>query len=46
MQKIQKNFKKSVDKRKVVWYNNKAVAKTGSEWSLKIEQQEISTKQL
>ena len=41
-----KNFQKSVDKVKGVWYNNKAVAKTGSERSLKIEQQEISTKQM
>ena len=28
-----------------MWYTNKAVAKSGSERSLKIEQQEISTKQ-
>ena len=28
-----------------MWYNSQAVRKEGSEWSLKIEQQEISTKQ-
>ena len=27
-----------------MWYNSQAVRKEGSEWSLKIEQQEISTK--
>ena len=29
-----------------MWYNTKAAAKKGSKWSLKIEQQEISTKQI
>ena len=27
-----------------MWYNSQAVREKGSEWSLKIEQQEISTK--
>jgi hypothetical protein len=40
-----KNFQKGIDNAKVLWYNNKAVAKKGSKRSLKIEQQEISTKQ-
>ena len=40
-----KNFQKGIDNGKVLWYTNKAVAKKGSERSLKIEQQEISTKQ-
>ena len=49
-QKPEKNFEKSlkkgIDKRERVWYNNKAVAKKRWQRSLKIEQQEISTKQL
>jgi len=45
LKKIQKKSKKSVDKRGVVWYNGQAVAENcGSKRSLKIEQQEISTK--
>ena len=40
-----KNFQKGIDKRKSLWYTIKAVAKKGSKRSLKIEQQEISTKQ-
>ena len=40
-----KNFQKGIDNGKALWYTNKAVAKKGSERSLKIEQQEISTKQ-
>ena len=43
--KNQKKSKKGIDNKKVMWYTNKAVAKRGSERSLKIEQQEISTKQ-
>ena len=44
--KVKKTFEKGIDKGKEVWYNNKAVrSKAGSERSLKIEQQEISTKQ-
>ena len=43
--KLEKKFKKGIDKAEAVWYNTKAVAKRGSERSLKIEQQEISTKQ-
>ena len=40
-----KNFKKSVDKQGTLWYNSQAVARECiSERSLKIEQQEISTK--
>ena len=42
--KIEKNFKKGVDKWEVFWYNNKAVAenrkKETAKRSLKIEQQE------
>ena len=39
------NFlQKSVDKQEVVWYNSQAVAERRGERSLKIEQQEISTK--
>ena len=44
--KSQKTFQKGIDKAKALWYNTEAVAEKGSEWSLKIEQQEISTKQL
>ena len=40
-----KKFQKGIDKGEKVWYNTKAVAKKDSERSLKIEQQEISTKQ-
>ena len=40
-----KNFQKGIDNGKALWYTNKAVAKKGSKRSLKIEQQEISTKQ-
>ena len=40
-----KKFKKGIDKGKEMWYNTKAAVKKGSERSLKIEQQEISTKQ-
>ena len=45
-EKNQKKFKKSVDNGKVMWYNSQAVAEkpASSERSLKIEQQEISTK--
>ena len=37
-------FKKGIDKGEKVWYNSQAVAESGSERSLKIEQQERSTK--
>ena len=43
--KNQKKSKKGIDNKKVLWYTNKAVAEKGSKRSLKIEQQEISTKQ-
>ena len=45
-EKNQKKFKKSVDNVEVMWYNSQAVAEKSvcSERSLKIEQQEISTK--
>ena len=46
LKKFLKNFRKSIDKARVMWYNTKAAAKKGSKWSLKIEQQEISTKQI
>ena len=38
-------LKKGIDKGEEMWYNTKAAVKKGSERSLKIEQQEISTKQ-
>ncbi|MBR2293135.1 MAG: hypothetical protein IKA44_02350, partial [Clostridia bacterium] len=47
-QKNEKNFKKGIDKGKVMWYNSQAVARRelrDGERSLKIEQQERSTKQ-
>ena len=44
--KFEKSLKKGIDKRGRVWYNNKAVAKKRWQRSLKIEQQEISTKQI
>ena len=44
VKKIQKKFEKGIDKGGEMWYNSQAVRKKGSEWSLKIEQQEISTK--
>ena len=44
--KFQKTFEKGIDKAEALWYNTEAVAEKGSEWSLKIEQQEISTKQM
>ena len=44
--KFQKTLQKGIDKSEAMWYNTEAVAEKGSEWSLKIEQQEISTKQL
>ena len=45
VEKTKKTFQKGIDNAKVLWYTIKAVAKKGSERSLKIEQQEISTKQ-
>ena len=44
--KIEKKLKKGIDKRKEIWYNNKAVAKSGGDRSLKIEQQERSIQSL
>ena len=44
-EKNQKKLKKSLDKVEETWYNSQAAEKKGSERSLKIEQQEISTKQ-
>ncbi len=41
-----KKYKKGIDNAKAVWYNTKAVAEKRGERSLKIEQQEISTKQI
>ena len=49
MKKVEKTFKKGIDKGKVVWYNSQAVrpkGKTESTRSLKIEQQERSTKHI
>ena len=43
--KLEKTFKKGIDNTKVLCYTNWAAVKKGSERSLKIEQQEISTKQ-
>ena len=43
--KNQKKSKKGIDNKKVLWYTNKAVAESTAKRSLKIEQQEISTKQ-
>ncbi len=43
--KVQKSLQKGIDKGIEMWYNTEAVAQD-SERSLKIEQQEISTKQL
>ena len=45
VKKTSKNFQKGIDNGKTLWYTIKAVAKKDSERSLKIEQQEISTKQ-
>ena len=45
MQKVQKTLKKGIDKSERMWYNTQAAENEGSERSLKIEQQEISTKQ-
>lgn len=44
LKKVEKTFKKGIDKGERKWYNRRAVAKSGSGWSLKIEQQETSTK--
>ena len=41
---MEKKVKKSVDKKGKKWYNNQA-AQESADGSLKIEQQEISTKQ-
>ena len=43
--KNQKKSKKGIDNRKVLWYTQQAVAESAAKRSLKIEQQEISTKQ-
>jgi len=45
VEKTSKNFQKGIDNGKTLWYTIKAVAKKDSKRSLKIEQQEISTKQ-
>ena len=45
VEKTLKNFQKGIDNGKTLWYTIEAVAKKDSERSLKIEQQEISTKQ-
>ena len=46
LEKNLKKFQKGIDKGERLWYNTKAVArKRAAERSLKIEQQEISTKQ-
>ena len=44
LKKISKNFKKVLDKKEKVWYNSQAVREADSKRSLKIEQQERSTK--
>ena len=44
VEKTLKNFQKGIDNGRLLWYTNKAVAKKGSERSLKIEQQEIKYK--
>ena len=45
VEKTLKNFQKGIDNRKRLWYNNKVAARKHDKRSLKIEQQEISTKQ-
>ena len=45
VKKIQKNIKKMLDKEKKLWYNSQAVREEREARSLKIEQQERSTKQ-
>ena len=45
VEKTLKNFQKGIDNRKRLWYNNKVAARKRDKRSLKIEQQEISTKQ-
>jgi hypothetical protein len=42
--KIEKTFKKGIDKWEMMWYNIKVAAQSGDTRSLKIEQQERSTK--
>ena len=44
VKKTFKKFQKGIDNGKKVWYNSRAAEKKGSERSLKIEQQERSTK--
>ena len=44
IKKIEKTFKKGIDKRNLMWYNIKVAAQSGDTRSLKIEQQERSTK--
>ena len=43
-QKNEKTFKKGIDKWEMMWYNIKVAAQSGDTRSLKIEQQERSTK--
>ena len=45
-QKSEKTFEKGIDKAVLVWYNIKVAAQNGDKRSLKIEQQERSTKLL
>ena len=49
LKKTQKTFEKVLDKGETMWYNNRVAKKRetlrGGNRSLKIEQQEISTKQ-
>ena len=44
IKKIEKTFKKGIDKWEMMWYNIKVAAQSGDTRSLKIEQQERSTK--
>ena len=44
IKKNEKTFKKGIDKWEMMWYNIKVAAQSGDTRSLKIEQQERSTK--
>ena len=44
--KLEKSFKKGIDKRWGMWYTLKVAAIAEARWSLKIEQQERSTKHI
>jgi len=43
---LKKTFAKGIDKAEWMWYNNKVAARAVAKWSLKIEQQERSTKHI